>query len=137
MKVAAKGLFVFFSMCFFANAGCSQQKPLSKLQVIKLSDSDAGKTTDLAKGQIFTLTLPDHIDGGYRFDRPLYDSTILHLDKLSERSPAANSPMGHPGLAVWQFSALKAGKTILEINASRPWKGGGTVTIFKNTVVVK
>jgi predicted secreted protein len=113
MKLVAKGLPAIFLVCFFANSGCGQAKPDAKLRVINLSVGDSGKTLTIAKSRVFTLTLSDHIDGGYRFDKAVYDTTALHLDKYTEKPPAANSSVGASGVAVWQFTVLTKGKTAL------------------------
>lgn len=91
----------------------------------------------VSKGRPITLTLSDKVDGGYRFDTAKYDTTVLRLEKHTQMSPDDKSRMGNPGHDVWQFTAIKKGKTILKITASRPWKDGGTITIFSNIILVK
>jgi len=137
MKSLIKGVFVVFAMMFLSDTQCFQQPQPSKSQKINLTDDDSGKLLNVLKGTVFTLTLPDHVDGGYRFDEAQYDTSILRLEKYTEKAPPPNSAQGRPGLAYWQFIAVKNGETLLKITATRPWNGGGSVTIFENIVLVK
>ena len=102
-----------------------------------LTENDFGKKLTISKGDEFTLTLPEKIDGGYRFDKEQYDSTVLRLEKYIEQPPAAGSRPGAPGTGIWQFLALKNGMTALKVTSSRPWKKTENITSFENTVVVK
>lgn len=107
------------------------------LQVINLTENNSEKTLTISKGQIFTLTLSNKVAGGYRFDPPKYDTSILRLEKHNEKPPPPNGGLGNPGQDIWQFTALKTGKTVLKITATRPWAGGGAITIFENIVIIK
>ncbi len=107
------------------------------VQTVNLTESDSGKKITVSKGRPITLTLSDKVDGGYRFDSVKYDTTVLRLEKHSQRSPDDKSRMGSPGHDLWQFTAVKKGKTALKITASRPWARGAAITIFSNTIVVK
>ncbi len=129
MKYVRCIIMLFFLVAFSAMSG--------GMQVINLTESNSGKTLTLSKSQTFTLTLPNRADGGYKFDKAQYDPSILRLEKHSKKSPPANSALGKPGEDVWQFVALKKGKTSLKITASRPWTKAGIITEFKNEVIVK
>jgi predicted secreted protein len=137
MKLAHSGVFIFLSVAFLMAWGYPKTISYSASQVIALTENNTGKKLAISKGQEFTLTLPNRVDGGYRFDKEQYDTTVLRLEKNVEKSPAANSALGKPGYGVWKFIALKKGKTVLKITASRPWTKAGVLIIFKNTVVVK
>jgi len=137
MKLLTRGLFVLFSMLFLSDTRCGQGPKSANPQIINPTDADSGKVLNISKGTAFTLTLPDHVDGGYRFDKAQFDTVVLRLDNYTEKPPPASSPPGRPGLAFWQFTAIETGKSTLKITATRPWKGGGTLTIFENTVIVK
>ena len=106
-------------------------------QMIHLTENDSGKILSIAKGQAFTLALPSHSGGGYRFDKAQYDSAILQLQKYTENPPPASSNLGKPGEGVWQFTGLKKGQTQLKITESRPWTKEGIIIEFENTVIVK
>lgn len=128
--------YLFFVFLFFAGLWFATGREDYTPQTIALTDKDNATTLTIKKGQLFTLTLPDHIDGGYRFDTIQYDAAIITLQKHAEDPPAPNSPPGRAGTGTWVFIALKKGKTAVRVNATRPWKGGGTVTVFENNVMV-
>ncbi|MFI5162819.1 MAG: protease inhibitor I42 family protein [Sphingobacteriales bacterium] len=135
MKLAHVVIALLFSPGLLAITCCP--KTTSQSQVVNLTAKDSLKTLALVKGREFTLTLPDHTDGGYHFDKPQFDTTILRLEKQSEKPPAPNSALGAPGQVMWQFIAMKTGTTALKITASRPWTKAGVITEFENTVTVK
>ncbi len=135
MKLAYIGILLFFPTGLLAISGCP--KTMSDSQTINLTEKDSGKKLTIEPGQEFTLTLPNRVDGGYRFDQAQYDTTILRLEKHVEQAPPANSALGAPGVAVWQFTSLKKGETALKITASRPWTKAGVITEFENTIIVK
>jgi predicted secreted protein len=137
MKPLFKALFIIPLIVFPAINYCQKTMQNHNLQVKHLTESDSGKTLTISKGQIFTLTLPNRVAGGYRFDKAQYDTSVLRLDKYIERLPAANSALGSHGWGTWQFTVLRKATTTLKITASRPWHGGGTITEFSSIVMVK
>ena len=137
MKISYNALVVVFLSIVFATSYFNKTTGEPGAQPVSLNESNSGKTVVIQKQQILTLTLFDKVDGGYRFDRPQYDSTVLQLVKLIENPPAANSAPGQPGQATWQFTTLKTGKTALTVTATRPWANGGSITVFSNIVIVK
>ena len=136
MKYIRCVILLFFLVAFSAISGGKQQHN-ETLQIINLTEYNSGKRLIISKGQVFTLTLPNRTDGGYRFDKAQYDPSVLRLEKHIKKSAPANSALGKPGEAVWQFVALKKGKTTLKITASRPWTKVGIITEFENEVIVK
>jgi predicted secreted protein len=107
------------------------------IPTVTLTEHSSGKKITVSNGRSITLTLSDKVDGGYRFDSVKYDTTVLRLEKHTQRPPDDKSRIGSPGHDRWQFTAIKKGKTTLKITASRPWARGATITIFSNTIVVK
>lgn len=105
---------------------------------LSLTASDSGKTITLTTGQTFLVTLSNPGDGGYVFDNPQYDASLLQLNSHLHTSPisSTSSPVtpGNFGTDSWQFVALKPGTTDLTITAAQPWNGGGTATMFKISV---
>ena len=81
MKLARNGIFLSFPLAFLAILGCPKSIYKSGPQMIYLTENDSGKKLTISKGDEFTLTLPEKIDGGYRFDKEQYDSTVLRLEK--------------------------------------------------------
>jgi len=123
-----------------APAICYCQKTTHRfiVQTVNLTENNSGKKITVSKGRPITLTLSDQVDGGYRFDSVKYDTTILRLERHTQRSPDDKSRMGSPGHDIWQFTATKKGRTALKITASRPWaRRATTITIFSNIIVVK
>jgi predicted secreted protein len=123
---------ILFAGWALINATCSQQAVEKKLT----EDNSGGKLT-LAGGQAFSLTLPDHVDGGFRFNKPQYDSTVIHLQSYVSNSPDDKGRVGHSGTGVWLFTAIGKGKTILKVTSSRPWKPTDSTVVFQNIVLVK
>ena len=129
---------VFFAALFFVGLWFAKTMQIQSVQIIKLTENDTGKSLAIKKGQVFTLTLPDHVDGGYRFDtiRMHNHARLITLQKHSGSTPLPNSAPGHPGTGTWKFMAIKKGTTNITVTATRPWKGGGTVKVFENKVMV-
>ncbi len=102
----------------------------------KLTDKDNGRTIAAKKSDGFYVTLSNPGDGGYLFDNPEYDTSLLHLVNHIHNPSISNTP-GDFGSDVWEFVTLKAGITDLTINASRPWKKDDSVNIFKVSLAIK
>lgn len=134
MNILTKIVFIGLLIGWPAIACCQNA---GTFPIIKLTADNSGKKLIIVKGQIFILTLPNHIDGGYRFDKPKYNAVILRLFKHSETSPGNNGKPGQPGHDAWQFIAVGKGASNLKITASRPWAGGGTIILFSNIIRVK
>jgi predicted secreted protein len=137
MKVLPKALLICCAMLSVTAIGYLGFYKTADGQVKNLTDGDSGKTLTITTGSVFTLTLPDHGGGGYRFNRSSFDNTILHLQSHSEAGAPANSAIGHPGTAVWKFIAVKKGRTKLVVTESRPWRQTDTIINFQNLVLVK
>ena len=138
MKLLPKAMLICCAMLFITGIGyvCFYKTPAAS-QMSNLTDDDSGKTLDITKGSVFTLTLRDHGGGGYHFNKTQFDSTILHLQSHSEAGAPANSALGHPGSGVWKFIAVKTGRTKLVVTESRPWRQTDTIINFQNLVLVK
>ncbi len=129
--------YLFYILLFFGGLWFTKTLQNNSQSVANLTDADTGKELNIIKGQVFKLTLPNHVDGGYRFDNIRFNHAIIALQKHTTTSPPPNSPRGRSGAGTWQFIAKAAGQTVIKVTATRPWKGGGTVTIFENKVMVK
>jgi predicted secreted protein len=103
---------------------------------LKITSSDKGKTITVIKGQTITITLGNPGDGGYQFDTPQYDSSILKLTDHTHISPTSGL-LGDFGKDVFEFQALSVGQTKLDITASRSFQAGSTISEFSATVVVQ
>jgi predicted secreted protein len=129
--------YIFFAALLLGGFWYAKTLMIQSAHVIALTDDSADKTLTIKKGQIFTLTLPRQTDGGYRFDSIQYTPSIVTLQKHTAKPPPPGSPAGRAGTGTWQFIARATGHTIIKVTATRPWKGGGTVTVFKNEIVVR
>ena len=104
----------------------------------KITSDDNGKVVTLAKSQHVEIVLGNPGDGGYQFDAPEYDTSLLHLNTHSHIAPTSKNALpGNFGTDVWEFTAIKSGSTDVSITATRPWKGGDTVSVFKSSFLIK
>ncbi len=109
---------------------------VKNMPVVSIQEAGNGKIETLAVGQKFTVTLPNPGDGGYQFDNPEYDTSLVHLDGHTHASPQTSAPMGDFGIDTWNFSVLKSGTTDLVISSSRSWNGEKG-NIFKTALLIK
>lgn len=97
-------------------------------QIISFNASDTGKMLSVSSGEIIQITLPNPADGGYAFDNPEFDTSLLHLNTHFS-NPATNNTPGSAGSDIWQFAALKQGVTDITIIAGRT--GGNKEVVFR------
>ena len=107
------------------------------MKTIELTLIDQGKTETLEGGQIFTVTLGNPGDGGYRFDAPKFDTAVLQFKSQRHIQPAPDALDGDFGRDVFEFEAIHAGQSKIDITASRPWEKGNGTSMFSSTVIVK
>ena len=130
MKKLLIGLFIFGLFAVYGQAYASN---------LELISTDSGKSFNVTGGQSIKVTLSNPGDGGYTFDSPIYDNTILQLVNNRHIDPVidtVNPIMGNFGSDYWEFVAIKSGNTNLKITASRSWVGGGTATMFSANITV-
>jgi len=90
-------------------------------QAINLDSSNNNQTIDVGIDDVIDVTLNNPSDGGYEFNDPEYDKTILKM--LSHEHTAPNSQLlGDFGEDKWSFQAIKTGKTDLIFYISRSWE---------------
>ena len=133
----AKTKYLFFTAVFLAGLLFARWHYDGQKRTYNLTEDDTGKKVNVSLGSLIKLTLPDHVDGGFRFDPIQYDHKILLLQIHRENSPAPGSPSGAPGVGIWQFVAIRQGVTPISLTAARPWRKGIKVTVFENKVMVK
>lgn len=107
------------------------------MQIVQVTVADTGKTISIAQGEKVKLILQNPGDGGYAFDAPKYDTSVLTLADHIHNSPAASNVSGNFGTDTWEFTAKNPGSTSLTVTASRPWDKTHPVTIFNGTITVK
>jgi predicted secreted protein len=124
--------FIALSGVFFS---CKKSgiNPNAPLQITAL---DTGKTIDVTKGQTFDLTLGNPGDGGYAFDIPLYNSSLLTLVKHTHTPPPNSDRVGDFGTDTWEFSATSTGSTALKITATRGGTTSSTITMFNGSIAI-
>lgn len=94
---------------------------------VSVGDADNGKTFSLALGQELVVRLTEFgSDGGYVFQDPAYDATILHLDTYYLVPPAEvpSEAVGASPVGVWIFTAIKKGSTNFAVSTARSWNKG-------------
>ena len=104
--------------------------------ILQLDSSSNAKIIQISTGQDFQITLGNPGDGGYTFNAPDYDTSLLHLDNHS-RATATSGAMGDFGTDTWQFTTLKTGATDITITATRAGTPKDTVNIYKASVSIK
>lgn len=130
MKKLLLGLFVLGFLFTGFNALASD---------LDLTVSDSNKTFEVVKGQMIIITLCNPGDGGYQFDAPKYDSSILSLTSHTNVPIYRSDPYltgGCYGNDVFKFQALNIGTAKLEITASQGWSGGDKANMFNSTFIV-
>ncbi len=130
------GMFVFSLLTISCQVYAS-----TVIKVLELTSSNRDQTFDeVVKGQIISVTLCNPGDGGYKFDTPQYDSSILNLISHVNIPIQSNiyppMPGGCYGNDVFKFQVLNTGTSKLNITASQPWIGGSTSNMFNATFVI-
>lgn len=131
-----------FSIIIIALAGITvsckkvqiQNKP-NPIQV-QINAQNSGQTTTLAPGQNMLLTLPNPGDGGYQFDPPQYNDSIITL-KNHTRIVPVKAATGDFGSDAWEFTAANKGSGYLTITATRGTIKSSTIVIFKGMITVQ
>ena len=136
MNVLQKISFICLLISLPVIARC-QTHILNTDKQVNLTRDDSGKKLVMPKGQRFTLTLPDHVDGGYRFNKPRYNKAVLLLVKHTVVGPVNNNRPGEPGHDTWEFITIKTGTSSLTVTASRPWAKNNIIIIYSGIVLVK
>jgi len=93
-----------------------------------------GQTISIATGQSLQLTLNNPADGGYAFDTPQFNPSVLSLVSHSHTNPGANAPVGYAGTDTWEFKALATGESTLKVTATRSFAKNNPAVIFSGKV---
>ncbi len=108
----------------------------TSLSTIALAAKDNTQTFSLKVGQKLTVTLNSPGDGGYMFDNPEYDTSLIHLDAHTHAIPTSGLT-GDFGSDTWSFTGVKAGATDLTITTSRPWSPSEKQDDFTAAIAVQ
>jgi predicted secreted protein len=126
----ALGIFMLcISSCKKSGNGMSNQ------QSVQVNEQENGKTIALSKTQTLTITLGNPGDGGYAFDTPKFDASVLSITNHTHIAPTSNAT-GDFGKDTWEFKALKSGGSTIIITATRSFDVNNPVTIFSGTIAV-
>jgi len=124
--------FIAFAICI---SSCKKSNDNTARQVVQADYSQNGKTINVTEGQSLKLTLGNPGDGGYAFDDPQYNSSVLSLANHTHIAPTSGAT-GDFGKDTWEFKALKGGSCILSITATRSFDKANPVVMFSGTVAV-
>ena len=114
---------------------CHKDKNTADNTVKQLTAADAGGTASVTTGQTISLALGNPGDGGYQFNNPQYNTSVLTLVSHKENIGAHPDRIGDFGKDIWTFTAKGSGTTTLQVTAHR-----GTaeiISMFSNQVIVK
>lgn len=106
------------------------------LPSVQVNGADNGKTISLAHGQTLKVDLGNPGDGGYTFDTPQYDASVLSLKGHTHTPPVNTNLIGDFGTDTWEFIALKSGSTSLTVTASRSFEANSTVVMYTGKISV-
>ncbi|QEC75046.1 protease inhibitor I42 family protein [Mucilaginibacter ginsenosidivorax] len=114
---------------------CHKDKNTGDSAIKQLTSTDSGSTATVSMGQTISLTLGNPGDGGYQFNDPKYNSSVLTLVSHKENVGVHAGMIGDFGKDIWTFTAKGSGTTTLEVTAHR----GNTeiISMFSNQIVVK
>lgn len=104
--------------------------------MVEINAQDNGKTITVLPGQSLKITLGNPGDGGYSFDAPQYDSSVLTLAEHTH-TPSTTNATGDFGTDSWKFDVHNSGSTALTITATRPFEKNSPVVMFKGDIVIK
>jgi len=105
------------------------------MQMIQIDARQNGKTIDVSKGEVLKITLGNPGDGGYSFDAPQYNSSVLSITNHTRILPTSGT-IGDAGKDSWELKALASGQSDLTFTASRAANANSAIVIFSGKVTV-
>jgi predicted secreted protein len=134
MRKEYKSLLLLCAVLLIAVASCKKEA-----QVLKLTAADSGKTSQASTGETIMVTVANPGDGGYTFDPPKFDGSILTLVNHTHQAPANSYSqtgiVGDFGTDTWQFTAKTSGTSVLTITATQ--SPTVVATLFTGEISVK
>ena len=128
-------LLCLMTIVFFSLFACSSAAP----KELSVDITSSGKEVTLDSGGTLTVTLESNITTGYSWNENanIGDKTVMQQTDHKYQPPATPIP-GAGGKEVWTFKALKAGKSTISMEYSRPFELTTTpAKTFTLTVVVQ
>ncbi len=129
-----KFLVFALALLMFIPAACSQASD----PVVNISESDAGKTIELKKGNTLVVSLEGNVTTGFNWEMDSSSApAFLQQIGSTEVTPASDA-VGAPGTIVLKFSAVQTGQAPLKLIYHRAWeKGVAPAKTYEVSVVVK
>jgi len=91
---------------------------------ITLTKEDAGKTVEIAVGDVIQIELFGTPSTGSWWHFEVLDEEYLEIIKKETMKTSPERLEGAPILGIWHLRAKKAGETAIEMAYYRPWEGG-------------
>lgn len=108
----------------------------SRDEAINIDMSQKDQIINASIDKNIILTLPNPGSGGYNFEDPIYDNTIIKEVSHTHKDPGDKNMVGNFGEDIWTFETIKKGRTDLTINISRPWENGESENYYNITILV-
>ena len=120
-------------IALLAIAACS-----STPNQVSVDGSFSNKQVEIAVNGSLTVILDSNATTGYSWElTDISDNSVLEKTANTYETPTSGL-VGASGKEVWDFKALKQGKTTLSMEYSQPWTGGQKdAQSFNLTIVVK
>ena len=134
----SSGLVVLMILVMLVLSACGGGSQL-KADVV-VNESQNGTTIMMKNGQVLEVMLSSNPAEGYRWKVANVDSAVLEqagdpiFKKASDQEPA---PAGKSGWGVFQFKAVGAGQTVLEMVYQKTEEGSSPENTFTIQVVVE
>jgi len=98
-----------------------RQPGTQTMDSITLTESDAGRVTQVASGQALVIRLIANHTTGYRWILASDPKGVLTQDGEPSYTPSSGAP-GGGGVEAWSFSAKGSGQQELRFEYRRPWE---------------
>ncbi|MFF5990997.1 protease inhibitor I42 family protein [Prauserella flavalba] len=99
------------------------------MALVRLAQSDAGKTAELRVGDTVELRLPETRTSGYQWSLRLPEGVRLVVDEYVRggvghpaRGSQGEGPPGQGGVRRLAFDVVDAGRHLIEAELARPWE---------------
>ena len=137
MSRTHKFLILALALLMLTLAACSSLAANAASGPKNITAADAGKTIELKKGAILTVSLEGNATTGFNWVVADPAPAILKQEGDAQVTPVSDA-IGAGGTIVLKFSALQSGQATLKLAYQRPWeKGVAPEKTFEVTVIVK
>jgi len=89
--------------------------------MLALTEADAGKTVDVAAGDIIEIRLPESATTGYQWKLEAISTPVCEIMTDEGQGPSKVIP-GAPGTHTWRLKVARAGECRIEIVYRRGWQ---------------